>query len=117
MTPSYARGMTQSERDQIAKTVRLAPELNSRLETQSDKMGVSQGYLIRRALEELLTRNEKAVNRLADPVMGAIYRNLMTWASKGLEPERADELVAVVKKIEDDITASRADEGGTVEPA
>ncbi len=80
-------------------------------------MGVPQGYIIRRSLEEFLTRNEKAVNRLSDPVMGAIYRNLMTWASKGLEPERADELVAVVKKIEDDITASRADEGGSVEPA
>jgi len=102
---------------QVSKTVRLDSQLNARLEQQAQRMGVSQGYLIRRSLEEFLARNEKTVNRLSDPVMGAIYRNLMTWASKGLEPQRADELVAVVKKIEDDITATRLGEGGSIEPA
>lgn len=104
-----------SNREQASKTVRLDYELNARLEKQAERMGVSQGYVIRRSLEEFLGRNEKAVDRLSDPIMGAVYRNLLSWASKGLEPDRATELMNVVKKIEQEVADARSTRGGSIE--
>lgn len=80
-------------------------------------MGASQGYVIRRALEEFLGRNEKSMQRLSNPVVGIMYRRIMKWASKGLEPERADELVAILEKIETDIDSLRESQGGNIETA
>ncbi|RNC81686.1 MAG: ribbon-helix-helix protein, CopG family [Phycisphaera sp.] len=103
--------------ESVSKTIRLSSELNTRLETQANKTGVSQGYLIRRSLEEFLDRNEKMVQRLSNPVTGIMYRRIMKWASKGLEPERADELVVILEKIEADIDSLRLSQGDSIETA
>lgn len=77
-------------------TVRLESDLHDRLDQQAQRLGVSKGYLIRRALQEFLPRSERSAQLLADPLVGGLIAQLMQWSSNDLTAERQFELQAVL---------------------